>query len=132
MLKISKKFSTFIVVGAVAAAVNFVSRIILNLWFSFEYSVVISYFLGLITCYVLSRKFVFFFETDSSIISSSIRFVFVNIVAIIQTYYVSIYLYLLLDKYTDWSYSREMAHFCGICVPVITSYYGHKYFSFRK
>lgn len=74
----------------------------------------------------------FFFETDSSIISSSIRFVFVNIVAIIQTYYVSIYLYLLLDKYTDWSYSREMAHFCGICVPVITSYYGHKYFSFRK
>lgn len=131
MLKISKKFSTFIVVGAVAAAVNFVSRIILNLWFSFEYSVVISYFLGLITCYVLSRKFVFF-ETDSSIISSSIRFVFVNIVAIIQTYYVSIYLYLLLDKYTDWSYSREMAHFCGICVPVITSYYGHKYFSFRK
>ena len=77
MLKISKKFSTFIVVGAVAAAVNFVSRIILNLWFSFEYSVVISYFLGLITCYVLSRKFVFF-ETDSSIISSSIRFVFVN------------------------------------------------------
>jgi putative flippase GtrA len=131
MLKISKKFSTFIVVGAVAAAVNFVSRIILNLWFSFEYSVVISYFLGLITCYVLSRKFVFF-ETDSSIISSSIRFVFVNIVAIIQTYYVSIYLYLLLDKYTDWSYSREIAHFCGICVPVITSYYGHKYFSFRK
>ncbi len=131
MLKISKKFSTFIVVGAVAAAVNFVSRIILNLWFSFEYSVVISYFLGLITCYVLSRKFVFF-ETDSSIISSSIRFVFVNIFAIIQTYYVSIYLYLLLDKYTDWSYSREIAHFCGICVPVITSYYGHKYFSFRK
>ena len=130
MLKISKKFSTFIVVGAVAAAVNFVSRIILNLWFSFEYSVVISYFLGLITCYVLSRKFVFL--TDSSIISSSIRFVFVNIVAIIQTYYVSIYLYLLLDKYTDWSYIREMAHFCGICVPVITSYYGHKYFSFRK
>lgn len=131
MLKISKKFSTFIVVGAVAAAVNFVSRIILNLWFSFEYSVVISYFLGLITCYVLSRKFVFF-ETDSSIISSSIRFVFVNIVAIIQTYYVSIYLHLLLDKYTDWNYSREIAHFCGICVPVITSYYGHKYFSFRK
>lgn len=74
----------------------------------------------------------FFFETNSSIISSSIRFVFVNIVAIIQTYYVSIYLYLLLDKYTDWSYSREMAHFCGICVPAITSYYGHKYFSFRK
>lgn len=74
----------------------------------------------------------FFFETDSSIISSSIRFVFVNIVAIIQTYYVSIYLHLLLDKYTDWNYSREIAHFCGICVPVITSYYGHKYFSFRK
>lgn len=130
MLKISKKFSTFIVVGSVAAAVNFVSRIILNLWFGFEYSVVISYFLGLITCYVLSRKFVFF-ETDSSIVFSSIKFVFVNIVAIIQTYYVSIYLYLLLNKYTDWSYSKELAHFCGICVPVITSYFGHKYFSFK-
>ena len=131
MLKISKKFSTFIVVGAIAAIVNFLSRLILNQWLSFEYSIIVAFFLGLFTGYVLSRKFVFF-ETDSSIIPSCIKFVVVNIVAIIQTYYVSIYLHLLLDKYTDWSYSREMAHFCGICVPVITSYYGHKYFSFRK
>ena len=106
MLKISKKFSTFIVVGAIAAIVNFLSRLILNQWLSFEYSIIVAFFLGLFTGYVLSRKFVFF-ETDSSIIPSCIKFVVVNIVAIIQTYYISIYLHLLLDKYTDWNYSLE-------------------------
>ena len=117
--------------GGFAALVNFVSRIIFNFWFSFEVSVVLAYLIGMITAYILTKIFVFKAKSVG-LVSSSIKFTIVNILAVLQTYFISVYLYYWLNNNINFDYNKEIAHFVGIEFPVITSYIGHKYFSFKN
>lgn len=116
--------------GGFAALVNFVSRIIFNFWFSFEVSVVLAYLIGMITAYILTKIFVFKAKSVG-LVSSSIKFTIVNILAVLQTYFISVYLYYWLNNNINFDYNKEVAHFVGIAFPVITSYIGHKYYSFK-
>jgi putative flippase GtrA len=125
-----KEFILFVAAGGFAALVNFVSRIIFNFWFSFEVSVVLAYLIGMITAYILTKIFVFKAKSVG-LVSSSIKFTIVNILAVLQTYFISVYLYYWLNNNINFDYNKEVAHFVGIAFPVITSYIGHKYYSFK-
>ena len=125
-----KEFILFVAAGGFAALVNFVSRIIFNFWFSFEVSVVLAYLIGMITAYILTKIFVFKAKSVG-LVSSSIQFTIVNILAVLQTYFISVYLYYWLNNNINFDYNKEIAHFVGIAFPVITSYIGHKYYSFK-
>jgi putative flippase GtrA len=59
-------------------------------------------------------------------------FIFINIIALLQTIVVSLVLvkYILLGI-TDLSLREAIAHFVGVCLPVFTSYLGHKYITFK-
>lgn len=127
-MKLSREFINFVIVGGFAALVNFLSRILLNFILSYQISIVLAYCIGLITAYVLSKKFVF--KSDVNVTSSLFKFTLVNVFAVLQTYLVSVYLNMYLES-KGVPYSKEIAHFVGISVPVISSYFGHKYFSFR-
>lgn len=127
---LGSEFSLFLFAGGTAAIVNFLSRIVLNTFCNFKIAVVIAYILGMVTAYVLSRLFVFK-DQRKNITTSSIKFILVNIVAVLQTYYISVYLYTYLDNEYNLFCAKEVAHAIGIIVPVITSYFGHKYFSFK-
>lgn len=116
--------------SGIAALVNFLTRIVFNIWLSFELSVVLAFFAGLTTAYALTRFFVFNAQ-KVSIVSSGIKFTIVNIVALFQTYFISVYLYYWMENNIDFIFNREFAHLVGISCPVITSYIGHKYYSFR-
>ena len=126
-----KEFILFVAAGGFAALVNFVSRIIFNFWFSFEVSVVLAYLIGMIPAYILTKIFVFKAKSVG-LVSSSIKFTIVNILAVLQTYFISVYLYYWLNNNINFDYNKEIAHFVGIAFPVITSYIGHKYFSFKN
>ena len=125
-----KEFILFVAAGGFAALVNFVSRIIFNFWFSFEVSVVLAYLIGMITAYILTKIFVFKAKSVG-LVSSSIKFTIVNILAVLQTYFISVYLYYWLNNNINFDDNKEIAHFVGIAFPVITSYIGHKYYSFK-
>ena len=125
-----KEFILFVAAGGFAALVNFVSRIIFNFWLSFEVSVVLAYLIGMITAYILTKIFVFKAKSVG-LVSSSIKFTIVNILAVLQTYFISVYLYYWLNNNINFDYNKEIAHFVGIAFPVITSYIGHKYYSFK-
>ena len=125
-----KEFILFVAAGGFAALGNFVSRIIFNFWFSFEVSVVLAYLIGMITAYILTKIFVFKAKSVG-LVSSSIKFTIVNILAVLQTYFISVYLYYWLNNNINFDYNKEIAHFVGIAFPVITSYIGHKYYSFK-
>ena len=99
--------------GGFAALVNFVSRIIFNFWFSFEVSVVLAYLIGMITAYILTKIFVFKAKSVG-LVSSSIKFTIVNILAVLQTYFISVYLYYWLNNNINFDYNKEIAHFVGI------------------
>ena len=125
-----KEFILFVAAGGFAALVNFVSRISFNFLFSFEVSVVLAYLIGMITAYILTKIFVFKAKSVG-LVSSSIKFTIVNILAVLQTYFISVYLYYWLNNNINFDYNKEVAHFVGIAFPVITSYIGHKYYSFK-
>ncbi len=127
----SRQFVIFLVTGGLAAAVNFGSRIVYNQWINFSLAVVLAYLTGMITAFVLARYFVFT-ESSQSMQRSALWFVVVNIVAVVQTWVISMLLaYYLLPRMGFVRFIPEIAHAVGVVVPVFTSYLGHKRFSFK-
>lgn len=129
---ISRQFLVFLITGGVAAAVNFGSRIVYNLWMGFSPAVILAYLTGMVTAFVLARVFVFT-DSEQSMQRSAIWFVLVNLIAVLQTWVISMLLaYYLLPKFGIGRLVPEIAHAVGVVVPVFTSYLGHKHWSFRS
>jgi len=127
----SKQFVKFVLTGGLAALVNFVSRIILNLVLNFSISVVLAYCIGMCIAFILNKLFVFE-EADNRMGRQAAMFVFVNVLAVLQMYIISVALAEWLFPYWNFTwYPHEVAHFIGISVPAITSFIGHKYLTFR-
>jgi putative flippase GtrA len=127
----SKEFLLFLVVGGFAALVNFSSRIIYSQYVDFSLAIILAYITGMITAFILSRVFVF----GTSVTSAKhqvLYFTLVNLVAVLQTWAVSILLYKhVFVQINDFVYAKEAAHFIGVVVPVFSSYIGHKYVTFK-
>ena len=127
----SRQFVIFLVTGGLAAAVNFGSRIVYNQWVGFSVAVVLAYLTGMVMAFALARYFVFT-ESSQSMQRSALWFVVVNIVAVMQTWVISMLLaYYLLPRMGFTRFIPEIAHAVGVVVPVFTSYLGHKRFSFK-
>jgi len=128
---VSRQFLTFLVTGGTAAAVNFGSRLLYNRWLDYSSSVIAAYITGMITAFILARLFVFK-ASEQSMHKSAFFFVLVNLVAVAQTWAISMGLaYWLLPSMGVTRGAPEIAHAVGIVVPVFTSYLGHKRWSFR-
>lgn len=127
----SPQFLAFLITGGFSAAVNFGSRIVYNHWVGFPLAVTLAYLTGMVTAYLLARRFVFV-ESKQSVRSSALRFALVNVVAIAQTWAISMLLaYYILPWLNVRSHVAEIAHAVGVVVPVFTSFIGHKRWSFR-
>jgi putative flippase GtrA len=127
----SRQFVLFLATGGFAAAVNFGSRIVYNHWLGFSASVVLAYLTGMVTAFVLARAFVFK-DSRQSTHRSILFFVIVNVVAVLQTWSISVALaYYVLPSLGVTHFVPEIAHAIGVVVPVFTSYVGHKRWTFR-
>jgi putative flippase GtrA len=126
----TRQFAFFVVVGAIAAAVNIVARYFLNYAMPYEAAIIIAYMCGLTTAFVLNLRYVF--TTGSRAYSAKYaKFTLVNIVALGQVWLVSVGLanYAFPAIGFTW-FAHDIAHVIGVGSPVITSYFAHKYFSF--
>lgn len=125
-------FLRFIVTGGLAAAVNVLSRLALSQLFSFQVAVVLAYLVGMTTAYGLARAFVFQ-RSGHSVRREYARFALVNLVALAQVWGVSVGLVSWLFPALGFTFHGELvAHVIGVASPVFTSYYGHKFFTFRR
>lgn len=120
----------FLVAGGIAAAANFGSRLLFSRVIPFEYAVVCAFFVGLGTGFVLQRQFVFA-ASERGLRSEIPRYVAVNMLALLQTWALSVYLAAVLAPRTGVHLAQSLAHATGILLPVASSYIGHKYFTFR-
>jgi putative flippase GtrA len=129
----ARQFWTFLLVGGLAALVNWFSRIMFSAQgVTFEIAVVIAYIFGMVTAYLLSRMFVFE-KTGRSLAGEIWRFTLVNMVALVVVWIVSVTLERCLLPAIDWTWRpAEVAHGIGVVSPVITSYFGHRFFTFGK
>jgi len=127
----SRQFLLFLLVGGLAALVNVLSRIGYSHWFGFSTAIVLAYVTGMVTAFVLSRLFVFR-DSRRSLHHSAFYFVLVNLAAVAQTWLVSTLLAFHVLPWLGVSLFRlEIAHAVGVAAPVFSSYFGHKYLSFR-
>jgi putative flippase GtrA len=128
----NKQFILFIVAGGIAACVNFFSRMLLSHWLAYSTAIVIAYLFGMITAFVLNRLLVFK-RVSHSIRHQVFWFTMVNLTAVLQTLAISLLL-------AEWFFPRigfvwhpeTAAHAFGVAVPVVTSFVGHKYLSFKS
>jgi len=125
------QFARFLVAGGIAAIVNLVSRKLLASWLSYSAAIVVAYLFGMLTAYVLTRRYVFGPGTGSTI-RSAIRFAAVNAVAVAQTWGVSLLLARhVLPALGIHRHTEDLAHLVGVAVPIATSYIGHRVWTFR-
>ncbi len=127
---ISPQFLKFIFCGSIAALVNFGSRFIFNLWFSFAVAIVFAYICGMITAFILAKWFVFK-NSHLPLQHSALRFLIINLLAVVQTLGISLGLaFYLLPMLGVTVFIKEIAHIVGIITPLFSSYIGHKRWSF--
>ena len=130
-MKTKKQFLIFVLTGGIAALSNILSRLGLSKILRFELAIIIAYLIGMLIAYILAKKFVFI-NSKKSIKSSLAGFALINLLAIMQTWFVSIGIKTFLINFVESIFITELiAHTSGVIVPVFTSFFGHKYISFN-
>ena len=127
----SRQFLRFVVVGGLAAVVNLVSRYFFSSFVTYEWAVALAFPCGLLTAFILSRSMVF--EPSGRGVRYEFGwFLAINLAALVQVWGISVGL-------VRWGFPaigfewhpEEVAHLIGVGTPMITSYLGHKYLTFR-
>ena len=125
------QFLRFFATSGVAALVNIGARIPLTWVMPYSASIVVAYLIGMITAFVLARSFVFRPESGDAK-GEFLRFSVVNAVALLQVLAVSLVLEAIIFPHIKFSWhAKTVAHAIGVASPAFTSYYGHKFFSFK-
>lgn len=128
----SGQFVRFLIAGGLAAVVNVGSRILLSLWLPYVAAILLAFCLGLVAAFALNKLFVFN-ETSNRLHHQVLWFIAINLAAVGQTILISLVIarWLLPALHIDF-HNETIAHAIGVIVPVVTSYIGHKRFSFAS
>lgn len=129
-LSARNQFAGFVVAGGLAAGVNFLSRIGFNQFFGYSVSIVLAYLVGMVTAFLLTRHGVFA-PSGKSVRVEAAWFTLVNLLAVAQTLVISLlFANVLLPQLGVEEFRKALAHAVGIAIPAVTSYFGHRYWTF--
>lgn len=121
----------YLAAGGIAAAANYGSRFVFSLALPFELAVVAAYGVGMVTGFVLMRRYAFN-ATRNSTREQVLGYCVVNLLAVVQTVAVSSLLSRIVLPWLGTPGNHEaIAHAVGVAVPVVSSYFGHKWLTFR-
>ncbi|HTZ35134.1 MAG TPA: GtrA family protein [Stellaceae bacterium] len=127
---LSSPFLRFLLSGGIAAAINIGARILVSRFIGYEAAVVVAYLIGMTAAYVLMLLFVFP-ASGKSRAHEYLRFGLVNLVALVQVWLVSVGLARWAFPALGFAWHPDtVAHVVGVLSPVVTSYAGHKFFTF--
>ncbi len=126
-----REFVVFVALGSLAAGANYLSRFPLDLILPFEAAVTMAYLIGMVIAFLVFRHHVFKAQTGVAH-RQAYRFVIVNLVGIALTVVVSTLMARRVLPALDWTWAPyAVAHAVGVAAPTITSYFGHKYYTYR-
>lgn len=128
---ITPQFTRFLIAGGIAAGANFGSRFVFSVFFAYSVAVFFAYLVGMLVAFLLMREHVFH-ASQGSLAPQVIKFVGVNLVAVLQTLAISLLLARwVLPSVGIQDHAEALGHLVGVLVPVVTSYFGHKFLTFR-
>ncbi|MDB5415468.1 MAG: hypothetical protein JWR10_3803 [Rubritepida sp.] len=126
------EFVRFVLTGGTAAAVNIGARMLLSLAMPYEAAVAVAYLIGMVTAYLLARRFVFA-ASGGGMGSEFSRFALINCVALVQVWLVSVGLARFVFPAIGYMFHPETtAHVIGVLSPIGISYLGHRRYSFAR
>ena len=124
-------FFFFLVSGGIAACINFTSRFFFSVFFLFEVAVIFAFFLGLVVGFLLMRSFVFP-GGGGALSQQFLIYTAVNLFGLMQTLLISsLFARWLLPFVGVLDNAEAWGHLVGVLVPMVTSYFGHKFLTFR-
>ena len=124
-------FTRFLLSGGVAALVNIISRIFFNLFFTYSLSIFLAYIFGVLTAYFLNKKYVFT-ESGERQATEFVRFNLVNIFSLFFILLISNGLSNYIFPLLGFNFfPSDVAHIIGVLSTAISSYFLHKFFTFR-
>lgn len=126
----TQQFARFLIAGGLAAGANFGSRFIFSTFLPYRFSIVFAYLVGMLVAFLLMRGHVFD-ARNGSVLPQVVKFITINALAVLQTLAISLLLASWLLHWLSDDESEALAHLVGVLVPVVTSYFGHKYLTFR-
>lgn len=128
---IALEFPRFLIAGGIAAAANFGSRFIFSNFFSYSVAVFVAYLVGMLVAFLLMRGHVFN-ASHGPLAPQVTKFVGVNVLAVLQTLAISLVMARwALPSVGITEHAEALGHLVGVLVPVVTSYFGHKFLTFR-
>lgn len=133
MIPCSTQFLSFFLCGGLAALVNMGTRWMLNHFMDYNLAIVLAFFSGMLTAFLLFKFFVFHAGKSSRTAHETLWFILVNALALLQTLLISVGLADYVFPWLEYTWhASDIAHVIGVLVPVFTSFIGHKCFTFRK
>lgn len=128
---ITPQFLRFLVAGGVAAGANFGSRFVFSIFFTYGVAVFLAYLVGMLVAFLLMRGLVFN-ARQGPVAPQLTKFIGVNVLAVLQTLAISLLLARwVLPSVGIMDNAEALGHLVGVLVPVLTSYFGHKFLTFR-
>jgi putative flippase GtrA len=129
---LSAQFLRFVVAGGVAAAANYGSRFAFSAWLPYPAAISCAYLIGMAVAFALMRRYVFA-AGGQPMLPQVLKFVLVNMFALLQTLVVSLVLARwVLPAMAVTTHAEAIAHLVGVVVPVFTSFIGHRQATFRR
>jgi len=127
----TRRFTLFLMAGAIAAGANYGSRFVFSRWFDYPVAIVLAYIVGMAVAFALMRQYVF--DGRGKDLGPQVaKFTGVNVLAVLQTLVVSLVLARwALPSMGVVEHAEAIAHAVGVAVPVLTSYFGHRHATFR-
>ena len=117
-------------IGGFAVLVSWLVRFPVERWTGFEAAVVVSHLVGMTTSFLLNRAYVFP-ATARDWREQYVRFGLVSLIALAQVFVVSVALARGLFPAIGFTlHADAVAHAIGLASPALTSYWGHKRFTF--
>ncbi len=127
----SFQFIRFLFAGGLAAAANFGSRFLYSKYLDYELAIVAAYLTGMLIAFLLMRGHVFRAK-KGRLLPQIFKFILVNLAAVGQTLAISLSLVKWGLPYIGiFVHTEAIAHLAGVLFPAITSFFGHKFLTFR-
>jgi putative flippase GtrA len=127
----TERFLRFLFAGGSSAVLNLSSRWLLGHVVSYELSVALAYIVGVVSAFALMRLLVFE-PTGGAAHAQFTRFAMVNVVGFGVVWLVSVGLARGVFPSVGFRWHADtVAHAVGIGCLAFTSYWGHRFFSFR-
>ncbi|MEO9190558.1 MAG: GtrA family protein [Acetobacteraceae bacterium] len=126
------QFLKFLVAAGLSVPVNLGSRVLLSRVMPYEAAIVVSHLCGMLTAFVLTRSFVF--KRSGRHVSNELaRFTLVNVLSLVVTWIVAVGLLRIVFPRIGFDAHPELvAHIVGLSFASLTSFYGHRRYSFGQ